>query len=137
MVEDEDILDVLDRQRDDLDRAVKSLVAAANRGGGEDNITAVAFRVAPGEALEETQRLPAQVEPDEETREAIPTEPAVDTMVIPPDRIEAELLQPGSAEARAAARRDGVDTGARVRLALTMVALLALAVALLAWGLLR
>jgi protein phosphatase len=139
MVEDEDILDLVDRHREDLDRAVRSLVSAANRGGGEDNITAVAFSVAPDEAVgEETQRLPAQSEPDEETREALEPEPAVDTMVIPPDRIEAELLEPGSPEARAAAAGDRpIDTRARVRLALTMVALLGLAVALLAWGLLR
>jgi len=115
---------------------VKALVAAANRGGGEDNITAVAFRVAPGEPVEETRRLPVQTEPDEETMEAVP-EPAVDTMVIPPDRIDAELLEAGSPEARAAARREPADTSARVRLALTMVGLLAVAIALLAWGLLR
>ncbi len=137
MVEDEDILELVDRHRDDLDRAVKSLVAAANRGGGEDNITAVAFRVAPGRASEETLSMPVQADPDEQTMEAIPAEPAVDTMVIPPDRIGDELLEAGSPEARAAARREPIDTGARVRLALTMVGLLALAVALLAWGLLR
>ena len=136
MVEDEDILELVAKHRDDLDRAVKSLVAAANRGGGEDNITAVAFRVAPGEPVEETRRLPVQTEPDEETMEAVP-EPAVDTMVIPPDRIDAELLEAGSPEARAAARREPADTSARVRLALTMVGLLAVAIALLAWGLLR
>ncbi|HXH98451.1 MAG TPA: Stp1/IreP family PP2C-type Ser/Thr phosphatase, partial [Gaiellaceae bacterium] len=50
MVDDADILDLVARHRDDLDRAVRSLVAAANRGGGEDNITAVAFRIAAGGA---------------------------------------------------------------------------------------
>ena len=137
MVEDEDILELVERHRDDLDRAVKALVAAANRGGGEDNITAVAFRMAPEAAAEETMRLPAQAEPDEVTMEAVPPEPAVDTMVIPPDRIDAELLEAGSPEARAAARREPIDTTARIRLVLTMVGLLAVAVALLAWGLLR
>jgi serine/threonine protein phosphatase PrpC len=136
MVDDEDILDLVDRHRDDLDRAVRSLVAAANRGGGEDNITAVAFRVAPAGALEETRALPVQAEPEEQTMEAIP-QPAVDTMVIPAARIEAELLEAGSPEARAAVRREPPDTGARIRLALTMVVLLAVAVGLLAWGLLR
>jgi len=135
MVEDEDILDLVDRHRDDLDRAVRSLVAAANRGGGEDNITAVAFRVEPGPAGEETLRLPARAEPEEETLEALPPHAAVDTMVIPPDRIESQLLERGSAEA--AATHDPVDSAARLRLALTFVALLALAVVLLAWGLLR
>jgi serine/threonine protein phosphatase PrpC len=135
MVGDEDILDLLDRHRDDLDRAVRSLVAAANRGGGEDNITAVAFRIAPGDGEgEETTTLPAAADVDEDTVEAIVPEPPVDTMVIPPGRIEQELIERGAAPAAEAAP---VDTGARVRLALTMVALLAVAVVLLVWGLLR
>ncbi len=137
MVEDVDILELVDKNRDDLDRAVKSLVAAANRGGGEDNITAVAFRIGPDRAdTEATARMTA-VEPDERTREAIEPEPPVDTMVIPPERIEQELLEPGSREARAAARREPVDTTSRVRLALTMLVLLAIAVVLLVWGLVR
>ena len=57
--------------------------------------------------------MPVQAEPDEETMEAIPAEPAVDTMVIPPDRIGAELLEAGSPEARAAARREPIDTSER------------------------
>ncbi len=135
MVEDEDILDMLHRHRDDLDRAVKSLVAAANRGGGEDNITAVAFRVASS-AGDETMQMPA-VEPDEQTAEALPSGPAVDTMVIPPDRIDEELLEPGSPEARAATSDGTPGVGQRIRLVLTMLVLLALAAALLTWGLLR
>src|SRR4051794_24465910 len=39
MVADQDILEVAAKYRDDLDRVTKSLVSAANRGGGEDNIT--------------------------------------------------------------------------------------------------
>ena len=46
MVADDDILDVVEQHRDDLDRATKSLVSAANRGGGEDNITVIAFSIA-------------------------------------------------------------------------------------------
>jgi serine/threonine protein phosphatase PrpC len=136
MVEDEDILELVDKYRDDLDRAVKSLVAAANRGGGEDNITAVAFRIGPAEARDATVRLPA-VEPEEETKEAIEPEPPVDTMVIPPERIEQELLDPASRETRAAAQRRPAPAEGRVRLALTMLVLLAIAVVLLVWGLVR
>ena len=64
MVSDEEILELVHRNRDDLDKAVKALVAAANRGGGEDNITAVAFRIsaeAPP-SLEDTVAMPAITE---------------------------------------------------------------------------
>jgi len=88
MVADEEILELVHANRDDLDKAVKSLVTAANRGGGEDNITAVAFRIsaeAPA-SLEDTAAMPALTmdgdEPDEQTREQVqesePTVPATD-----------------------------------------------------------
>ena len=92
MVEDEDILELVDRNRDDLDKAVKALVAAANRGGGEDNITAVAFRISsePPPSLEDTVAMPAvaaEDEPDEQTREYTDTDdPGGDTMVVPGER---------------------------------------------------
>jgi PPM family protein phosphatase len=75
MVEDEEILELVAENRDDLDKAVKALVGAANRGGGEDNITAVAFRVSaePAASMEDTVEMPAitlpEDEPDERTRE--------------------------------------------------------------------
>jgi PPM family protein phosphatase len=45
MVGDEEILDVVEPRREDLDEAAKELVNAANRSGGEDNITVVFFEV--------------------------------------------------------------------------------------------
>jgi PPM family protein phosphatase len=135
MVGDVDILELVERDRDDLDRAVRALVAAANRGGGEDNITAVAFRIGVPSA-DDTAEFPA-LDPEEDTVESAAPEPAVDTMVIPPDRIAEELLEAGSPEAIAAVRRDDASTTARLRLALTMLGLLAVAVALLVWGLLH
>src|ERR671924_535984 len=51
MVADEEIRDILVNSRS-LRSAVNKLVDAANRGGGRDNITAVAFRVAETEAME-------------------------------------------------------------------------------------
>jgi hypothetical protein len=46
MVADEEIFDVVDPHREDLDDAAKELVNAANRSGGEDNITVVFFEIA-------------------------------------------------------------------------------------------
>jgi PPM family protein phosphatase len=134
MVDDEQIHEVLERFHDDLDRATKSLVSAANRGGGEDNITVVAFTIAA--EADETAQLPVVQEPDEDTLEGIPTA-TVDTMVVPPDQVEDVLLEPGSPEALAAVRGEPISAAARVRLVLLMVVLLAVAGALLAWGLLH
>jgi PPM family protein phosphatase len=75
MVEDVDILDLIDRNRGDLEKAVKALVQFANKEGGEDNITAVAFRISAdgdGEpAIEDTVTMPAVSEPDERTPESV------------------------------------------------------------------
>jgi len=51
MVSDDQIRDILVNSRS-LRSAVNRLVEAANRGGGRDNITAVAFRVADADATE-------------------------------------------------------------------------------------
>jgi PPM family protein phosphatase len=45
MVGDEAILEIVERHRDDLDAAARELIARANRGGGEDNITVVFFDI--------------------------------------------------------------------------------------------
>ena len=132
MVEDEQILEVVHAHRDDLDRAVKALVAAANKGGGEDNITAIAFRIsseAPP-SLDDTVAMPVldapEDEPDEQTREYQEGEGDAhgDTMVVPPGEIPAAVSQP-AADAR------------RVRLVLIGIVVVALAAALLIWGLSR
>ncbi|HET8558291.1 MAG TPA: Stp1/IreP family PP2C-type Ser/Thr phosphatase [Gaiellaceae bacterium] len=88
MVSDEEILELVHSHRDDLDKAVKALVTAANRGGGEDNITAVAFRISADAPVstEDTVAMPAitgdEDEPDERTREQVqepaPQQPAPD-----------------------------------------------------------
>jgi serine/threonine protein phosphatase PrpC len=135
MVGDEDILELLERHHDDLDRAAKSLVAAANRAGGEDNITVVAFTISADGG--DTVQMPA-AGADDDTLEGIPLPPpAVDTMVVPAEQVEEALLVPGSPEALAAVRREPITPAARVRLVLTMLLLLAVAAALLVWGLLR
>ena len=135
MVSDEDILEVLERHRNDLDRAAKALVSAANRGGGEDNITVIAFAIAADG--DDTVRMPAQGA-EEDTLEGIPSPaPAVDTMVVPAEQVDDVFLEPGSPEAEAAVRPAPISSAARVRLVLAMLALLAVAAVLLVWGLVR
>jgi PPM family protein phosphatase len=48
MVSEQSILDVVERHRDDIDGALRALVKEANRGGGQDNITVVAFEIGNG-----------------------------------------------------------------------------------------
>jgi protein phosphatase len=143
MVEDEEILELVHQNRGDLDKAVKALVSAANRGGGEDNITAVAFRIsaeAPAN-LEDTVAMPAITadgdEPDEQTREyndAQPDDqpdPGGDTMVVPPGELPAEL---GATEEPAA---KPVADARRVRVVLLVLLLLVIVAAVVVWWLVR
>ena len=129
MIGDTAILDVLERHRQDLDRAARTLVSEANRGGGEDNITVVAFEIAPGDAddLEETRRLP--VAGEEDTLSGLDPVPAVDTMVVPPDQVDVVVAR---GVAPVETRRP-----AYWRLVAAMVFLLAVAAVLVVWGLLR
>ena len=92
MVDDATILDVVERRRDDLDTAAIELIAAANRNGGEDNITVVFFEiVAQGAPTpSDTKPMPALgEEPAEKSDEDTLTEadgvPTLDTMVVPPE----------------------------------------------------
>ncbi len=135
MVDDADILELLERHHDDLDRAAKSLIAAANRAGGEDNITVVAFTISAD--VGDTAQMPAAGADDDTLDGMLPPSPTVDTMVVPAEQVEQALLVPGSPEALAAVRREPITPAARVRLVLTMFALLAVAAVLLVWGLLR
>jgi protein phosphatase len=136
MVRDDDILETVEKHRDDLDRAAKALVSAANRGGGEDNITVVAFTIAGEE--DATVRMPAQAPPDEEdTAEHVLAASPVDTMVIPAAEVEEAFVEPGSPEAAELTRRQPITPAARARLVLTMLALLAVAAVLLVVGLTR
>jgi PPM family protein phosphatase len=132
MVTDAEILELVERHRDDLDRATNALVSAANRGGGEDNITVIAFSIAADG--EDTVRMDAPV--DDDTLERIPL-PTVDTMVVPPEEVEEVFVEPGSPEAEAVARPQPITSAARIRLVLTMLALLGVAAVLLVWGLVR
>ena len=127
MVDDEEILELVHRNRDDLDKAVKALVAAANRGGGEDNITAVAFRISSEAApsLEDTVAMPALTgdgdEPDEQTREYAERDGHGDTMIVAPGELRRSPSRPSPPQPTADARR--------VRIVLIALVLLLIAAA--------
>jgi serine/threonine protein phosphatase PrpC len=98
MVADEEIFDVVEPHRDDLDVAAKELVNAANRSGGEDNITVVFFEVVAdgAQALGETKPMPVlglgptpPPQADEDTLTELDRVPAIDTMVVPPEEARA------------------------------------------------
>ena len=100
MVEDDVILQTIEKNRDNLQTAAKALIRAANKGGGEDNITVVFFEIGEdvGEPLEETAQYPALTadgdgELDEDTLDEFDRVPALDTMVVPPGETE-QVAQP-------------------------------------------
>jgi protein phosphatase len=125
MVDDDTILAEIDRNRDDLKSAAKALVRAANRGGGEDNITVVFFELATEDqrAEEQTVALPPpreQVADDEDTLD------------------EVDGVKPIAVEEEARPRRRG--EGHPVRRGLLFVTLLFVALiacAFAVWGLWR
>jgi protein phosphatase len=155
MVGAEDIEEIVRRYRDDLKQAAKALIQAANRAGGDDNITAVVFDIVDGE--------PAAAEPDEVTREQVladqtaarkdfdeedtlhpedavtpppPAPNAVDTMVVPAEEIATREAEAAETEAQATPPVH-VSFGRRLLALLVIVALAALIVVLVVWGLAR
>ena len=138
MISTQEILSVVEGSRD-LEEAARSLVDAANAGGGEDNITVVLFQIDGADTngdAGETARLPAAVpEPehehdeDEDTLSPLDAVPAVDTAVIPAEAVRQQLPDAESQQPAAAPRQ----MLPLVVLILLLVALVALAV----WGLTR
>jgi protein phosphatase len=140
MVADDRIEQLVEEQRDDLDRLVKALVRAANKGGGDDNITVIAFEIgsAGARAADDEATMvvrPEEGDPDDEDtlteEDGVPTIPTVDTMVVSAD----ELAAAYDAERAAAPpkRRRRSDA-----LLLLLVLLVFAALVLLAlWGLYR
>jgi PPM family protein phosphatase len=93
MVSEESILDVVERNRGDIDGALRALVKAANRGGGQDNITVVAFEIADGVLANDGETREQVLPPpeDEDTLTEADAIPAIDdTGVIPVAEIQAE-----------------------------------------------
>jgi protein phosphatase len=95
MVDDRTIFQAIEKHRGNLEEAAKALVVAANRSGGEDNITVVFFEVSEnGEEAGDTavtRQAPAvgtETAEDEDTLSGLEGVPTVDdTMVVPPEDV--------------------------------------------------
>jgi protein phosphatase len=97
MVGDEAILRIVEQHGGDLDAAARELIASANKGGGEDNITVVFFDIArEGEGAATVVSEPEADEPnpdDEDTLSELDGVPAVQTMVVPVEQLRAGLQE--------------------------------------------
>jgi PPM family protein phosphatase len=80
MVDDRTILNAVERHRPNLKDAAKALINAANRGGGEDNITVVFFEVSgaeqPADQTEDTV-VTSALPYDEDTIDETDRQPAI------------------------------------------------------------
>jgi protein phosphatase len=126
MVEDDVILQTVEKNRDNLQAAAKALIRAANKGGGEDNITVVFFEIGDdvGEPLEETAQYPVLTpdgdgEVDEDTLDELDRVPALDTMVVPPGEVE----QPVAAEPKRRTRGRLIPALLLILVALAVIAI--------------
>jgi serine/threonine protein phosphatase PrpC len=84
MVDDQTILDAVERHRPNLKDAAKALINAANRGGGEDNITVVFFELAGAadEGPDETEdtMVTRALPDDEQTLDEADDHPTIDVV---------------------------------------------------------
>ena len=133
MVDDRSILAIVQKNRASLDQAVRALVDAANKGGGEDNITIVLFEIDDerAEEMDETARLPAESEEaDEDTLTEVDRVPAIDdTTLMSRDDLEAMTRRNGQD-----GHHRGVSRAAIILGSSTLVVVLA---ALVVWSLSR
>jgi PPM family protein phosphatase len=139
MVGEQEIERALAEHRDDLERALDALVQAANRGGGIDNITVIAFELA-GDRLGDTATIAPPAPPatadDEDTLDELAGVPVVDTVVLALPEVDAATeREPEPAER--GSRKHGAGRGGRWLALVALVLALAAIAALVAWGLLR
>jgi len=144
VVAEEEILELVEQNRPDIDRALRALVKEANRGGGDDNITVVAFEItdeAVNDGQTKEQVLPADYEPppadDEDTLTEADEVPVVsgDTMIVRADDLMAQSdadRNGGDAEAGAGAQPAASRRRILRRRAAAWLVLLLLAAAIVA-----
>ena len=146
-----EIEEIMSHHRGNLEAGARSLIEAANRGGGEDNITAVLFAVGadgePDERTREYATVPDVPRPDDEDtlhpedNVALPPEaldghaPVDDTMVVSAAAL-AEARESAAAAAAAPVEPEA-GLGRRLLASLVIAALVALIVLLAWWGLAR
>ena len=130
MITDEEILGLVGRSEDDLETAARRLVEAANRSGGGDNITVVAFTIAEGaESQASDTQTPVPATEDEDTLSGLEGVPVVDTAVLSAADVREHLEAPAPVEPAQQPRR---------LLPLLLLVLLLVAIAaLVVWGLYR
>jgi PPM family protein phosphatase len=135
MVDDEVILETVEKHRANLQDVPKALIRAANKGGGEDNITVIFFEIGePGsEPLEETATYPTLLdgEPDvddEDTLDELDRVPAVSTMVVSPEETAKFLKE---------ARKPRPSPRSRVLPALVLIVVALAVAAIVLWTLTR
>ena len=143
LVAGEGIEEILRTFRNDLDAAARALVRAANRSGGDDNITTVLFQIVDGAPT-------AAAEPDERTRERVVPGDDEDTLhpedgvrvpasiPAPADTMVVSAADVGAASAaHAEPEAPQAGLGRRLLALLVIMALIAVIVALVWWGLAR
>ncbi|HYZ94106.1 MAG TPA: Stp1/IreP family PP2C-type Ser/Thr phosphatase, partial [Actinomycetota bacterium] len=89
MVSEQAILGVVERKRADIDAALRALVKEANRGGGEDNITVVAFEISDAPLARDGDTR-EHVLADEDTLTEADAVPVVDSTVVPAEQVSDE-----------------------------------------------
>jgi PPM family protein phosphatase len=142
MLDSSTIEEILRRHRDDLEAMSRALVQAANRAGGDDNITAILFEMvdgggAPAEPDSPTRERATAAHDDEDTLHpedgvAIPAEALLapgDTMVVPAAAVQSAVAAAAAPEPEPAPQ---ASVGRRM-LALAVIAVLIAIIVVLVW----
>jgi protein phosphatase len=145
VVSEKEIFDLVEQNRGDIDRALKALVKEANRGGGDDNITVVAFEISDepvNDGQTKEHAVPDGYDPDpivddEDTLTEADQVPVVggNTMIVRADELLAQIdAERNGGDSEAAAEAAGAASRRRIarRRAVAWLVLLLLAAAIVA-----